>query len=134
MRVQAIIVSKGEAKMGEVEVGKPSRSEVLVETKACGICMGEVYSFTGKLSGGHAMGHEGVGIVAEVGEEVKNVKPEDKVTTLGGPALAAFYKTACQNVAKIPDDVHDLTSWISEPAACAVNGIRGMHACKREKD
>ncbi|MEM2885913.1 MAG: zinc-binding dehydrogenase [Thermoproteota archaeon] len=47
------------------------------------------------------------------------------MTALGGPAFAEFYLTDCRNAAKIPDDVEDFAPWISEPLACAVNGIRG---------
>jgi len=125
MKVQAIILSKGVAEIGEINVDSPSGDEVLIETRACGICMGDVYAFQGKLPGGRAMGHEGVGIVAEVGEKVENVNCGEKVTTLGGPAFAQLYKTSCRNVAKVPDDVEDLACWISEPLACVVNGIRG---------
>lgn len=125
MKAQAIIISPGEAKLGEIDLPDIGRSDVLVQTKVCGICMGDIYVFQGKLPGHEAMGHEGVGVVAEVGEDVRNVKRGDKVTTLGGPAFAEVYGTGCQNVSKIPDNMEDLALWISEPPACVVNGIRG---------
>ncbi len=125
MKGQAIFLSKGVAKTVDTEVDKPRRNEVLIETKACGICMGDVYVYRGKVPGGRVMGHEGVGIVAEIGEAVKNVKVGDKVTTLGGPAFAEYYKADCRSVERIPEDAEDLVVWISEPAACVVNGIRG---------
>jgi len=87
--------------------------------------MGDIYVYEGKVKSENAMGHEGVGVVANVGEGVRNVKCGDKVTTLGGPAFADCYLTDYRNVAKIPDDIEDFTLWISEPPACAVNGIRG---------
>lgn len=124
MKAYGVLLDKGRA---EIEVAEPDKDEVLIETKACGICMGDVYVFQRKLPGGSVMGHEGVGVVAEIGENVKNVKPGDKVTTLGGPAYAEYYKTKSHNVAKIPEDVNenDLVYWISEPLACAVTGIKG---------
>jgi len=125
VKAQAILLSKASARIVDIEVGKPGRNEVLIQTKACGICMGDVYVFRGKVQGCGAVGHEGVGIVTEVGEDVKNVKVGDKVTTLGGPAFAQYYKTNCRSVERIPEDVEDLASWISEPPACVVNGIRG---------
>ncbi|MEM2939332.1 MAG: zinc-binding dehydrogenase [Candidatus Bathyarchaeia archaeon] len=127
MKAYSLFLDKGRAEVAEIEVAKPGKDEVLIETKACGICMGDVYVFQGKLKGGNVMGHEGVGVVAEIGENVKNVKPGDRVTTLGGPAFAEYYKTRGHNVAKIPDDVdeNDLIYWISEPLACAVTGIKG---------
>ncbi|HIE14787.1 TPA: hypothetical protein EYP70_05900 [Candidatus Bathyarchaeota archaeon] len=125
METEGILLSQGVAKKVRFELGDLGRDEVLIETKACGICMGEIHVYRGKLPGGRVMGHEGVGVVAEVGEDVNNVEVGDKVTTLGGPALAKYYKTKSRNVAKIPPDMRDYALWISEPLACAVNGIRG---------
>lgn len=125
MKVQGISLSKGIAKTVAIKVDKPRKGEVLVETKACGVCMGDVYVFQGKVPGGKVMGHEGVGIVVEAGEDVKNVECGDKVTTLGGPAFAELYKTDYRNLIKIPENVQDLVYWISEPLACVVNGIKG---------
>ncbi|MEM2087387.1 MAG: zinc-binding dehydrogenase [Thermoproteota archaeon] len=124
MRTRAVILSKNEARISEIDIDEPKRDEVLIETKACGICMSEVHVFEGRLPGGQLAGHEGAGVVIEVGEEVDSVKPGDKVTTLGGPAFADLYKTSKQNVAKIPENVEDLAYWVSEPLACVVNGIR----------
>ncbi|MEM1508090.1 MAG: zinc-binding dehydrogenase [Candidatus Bathyarchaeia archaeon] len=128
-RMRGIFLDKSVAKIVEADIPKPRRNEVLIETKACGICMGEVYVFQGKLPGGKIMGHEGVGIVAEVGEDVKDIKPGDKVTALGGPAFAEYYKTERRNVAKIPENIDekDLIYWVSEPLACAVTGIKGSN-------
>jgi len=125
METEGIFLSHGLAKKVRIELGGLGRDEVLIETKACGICMGDIYVYEGKLPGGRVMGHEGVGIVAEVGEDVENVKTGDVVTTLGGPAFAEHYKTKSRNVAKIPSNVEDYALWISEPLACVVNGIRG---------
>jgi len=125
MKTKGIMISKGLAKTVEINVDELGRNEVLIETKACGICMGDVYTFQGKLAGGKVMGHEGVGVVAEVGEGVKNVQVGDRVTALGGPAFAEYYKADCRSVAKIPKGIEDLACWISEPSACVVNGIRG---------
>jgi len=125
MRSRGILVSKERAEIVEIEVDNPGRDEVLIETKACGICMEEVYIYRGLLPGGRVVGHEGVGAVVKVGEDVKNVDVGDMVTTLGGPAFAEYYKTKGCNVARIPSDIDDYTLWISEPLACVVNGIRG---------
>lgn len=59
MRVQALFITKGTARIEEIDVDEPCGNEVLIETKACGICMGDVYTFQGKLLGSRAMGHEG---------------------------------------------------------------------------
>jgi len=125
MKTKGIFLSRGIAKIVEVELGDLGKDEVLIETKACGICMGEIHVYRGDLPGGRVMGHEGVGIVSDVGEDVQNVKIGDKVTALGGPAFSEYYKTSSNRVAKIPSHVEDYALWISEPLACVVNGIRG---------
>ncbi len=125
MKAQGVFLSEGVAKTVEIDVEEPSKNEVLIRTKACGICMWEINVFQGKIPGEGVMGHEGAGIVAAVGEAVKNVKVGDKVTALGGSAFAEFFKSDYRNVAKVPDDVKDFSYWISEPIACVVNGIRG---------
>jgi threonine dehydrogenase-like Zn-dependent dehydrogenase len=127
MKAHAIRISKGLVEIVDVEIEKPGKGEVLIETKACGICMSEVYMFTGKLSGGRIAGHEGVGIVSAIGDGVSGVDIGDRVTTIGGPAFAEYYKTSIRNIEKIPDYVtdEDIVYWISEPLACVVNAIKG---------
>jgi len=51
MRARGILVSKGRAEIVEVEVHALGRDEVLIETRACGICMEEVYIYRGFASG-----------------------------------------------------------------------------------
>lgn len=125
IKTNVIYISSGKAVLKQREFNKPIKDKVLIETKACGICMGDIYAFQGKLSGGQPFGHEGVGIVKEVGEDVHNFKPGDKVTSLGWPAFAESYIAEANTVSKIPDDVENYAIWISEPIACVVNGIRG---------
>jgi Zn-dependent alcohol dehydrogenase len=64
MKTRGMWVSKGSAKIVETVVAKPAQDEVLIETKACGICQGDVYVYQGKRPGGRVRGHEGAGIVA----------------------------------------------------------------------
>jgi len=45
--------------------------------------MEEVYIYGGLLPSGRVVGHEGVGTVVKVGEDVENVDVGDVVTTLG---------------------------------------------------
>jgi threonine dehydrogenase-like Zn-dependent dehydrogenase len=125
MKTIGIYISKGVAKNVNININKLRPSEVLIKTKVCGICMGDIYTFKGNLPGGDVMGHEGVGVVVDVGKNVKNINEGDYVTTLGGPAFAEYHKADYHNVAKIPKKIKDFAIWIAEPAACAVNGIRG---------
>ena len=71
-----------------VEIGGPKAGEVLVEVMATGICHTDAYTLSGLDSEGKfpaILGHEGAGIVREVGEGVTSVKPGDHVIPLYTP-------------------------------------------------
>jgi L-iditol 2-dehydrogenase len=57
--------------------------DVLIEVKACGICGSDVHGMdgsTGRRRPPIIMGHEASGVIAEVGGDVDNWKPGDRVT------------------------------------------------------
>ncbi|MGL5075637.1 MAG: S-(hydroxymethyl)glutathione dehydrogenase/class III alcohol dehydrogenase [Waterburya sp.] len=71
-----------------VQLEAPQPGEVLVEIKATGVCHTDAYTLSGADPEGlfpTILGHEGAGIVAEVGEGVTSVKPGDKVIPLYTP-------------------------------------------------
>ncbi|MDB5512824.1 MAG: adhC [Enterovirga sp.] len=71
-----------------VEIGGPKAGEVLVEVMATGICHTDAYTLSGMDSEGKfpaILGHEGAGIVREVGAGVTSVKPGDHVIPLYTP-------------------------------------------------
>lgn len=68
-----------------VQLEGPKAGEVLVEIKATGVCHTDAYTLSGKDSEGifpSILGHEGAGIVREVGPGVKSLKPGDRVIPL----------------------------------------------------
>jgi S-(hydroxymethyl)glutathione dehydrogenase/alcohol dehydrogenase len=69
----------------EVDLDGPKEGEVLVEIMATGICHTDAYTLDGLDSEGifpSILGHEGAGIVREVGPGVTSVKPGDHVIPL----------------------------------------------------
>lgn len=71
-----------------VNLEGPKAGEVLVEIKASGICHTDAYTLSGADPEGlfpAILGHEGAGIVVEVGEGVKSVKVGDHVIPLYTP-------------------------------------------------
>ena len=64
-----------------VTLDKPKIGEVLVKMKATGICHSDLSIINGTIRWKlpSVLGHEGAGIVEEVGEGVSNVKPGDHV-------------------------------------------------------
>jgi threonine dehydrogenase-like Zn-dependent dehydrogenase len=75
----------GAMEVKELPTPKPGPGEVLVKMKAAGICYSDVMILTNKYKGRVPvpipliMGHEGAGVVSEVGEGVEHVKAGDKV-------------------------------------------------------
>jgi S-(hydroxymethyl)glutathione dehydrogenase/alcohol dehydrogenase len=72
----------------EVELDPPRAGEALVRLVACGVCHTDLYTASGADPSGYAptiLGHEGAGVVEEVGEGVSSVAPGDHVVTLFSP-------------------------------------------------
>jgi S-(hydroxymethyl)glutathione dehydrogenase / alcohol dehydrogenase len=72
----------------EVDLEGPKAGEVLVEVKATGICHTDAYTLDGLDSEGifpSILGHEGAGIVKEIGAGVTTLKPGDHVIPLYTP-------------------------------------------------
>src|SRR6266436_3895574 len=72
----------------ELDLDGPKAGEVLVEIKATGICHTDAYTLDGFDSEGifpSILGHEGAGIVREVGQGVTSVKPGDHAIPLYTP-------------------------------------------------
>ena len=71
-----------------VKVDGPRKGEVLVEIKATGICHTDAFTLSGDDPEGlfpAILGHEGAGIVVEVGEGVTSLRPGDHVIPLYTP-------------------------------------------------
>jgi S-(hydroxymethyl)glutathione dehydrogenase/alcohol dehydrogenase len=71
-----------------IQLEEPKAGEVLVEIKATGICHTDAYTLSGKDPEGlfpAILGHEGAGVVVEVGPEVTSLKPGDHVIPLYVP-------------------------------------------------
>ncbi len=71
-----------------VQLDGPRAGEVLVEIKATGICHTDAFTLSGDDPEGlfpAILGHEGAGVVVEVGEGVKSVAPGDHVIPLYTP-------------------------------------------------
>jgi S-(hydroxymethyl)glutathione dehydrogenase/alcohol dehydrogenase len=68
-----------------VDLEAPKAGEVLIEIKATGVCHTDAYTLSGADPEGlfpTILGHEGAGVIAEVGEGVKSLKPGDRVIPL----------------------------------------------------
>ena len=82
----AVAFAAGEPlKVVEIDVAPPRRGEVLVKITHTGVCHTDAYTLSGDDPEGlfpAVLGHEGAGIVIEVGEGVTSLKPGDHVIPL----------------------------------------------------
>jgi len=90
MKVRAAVAHTPKSKLSveTVDLEGPRAGEVLVELKATGICHTDEYTLSGKDSEGLfpcILGHEGAGVVVDVGAGVKSVKKGDHVIPLYTP-------------------------------------------------
>jgi S-(hydroxymethyl)glutathione dehydrogenase/alcohol dehydrogenase len=67
----------------DVAIGKPGPHEVLIRTKAAGVCHSDLHFVEGKYPYPlpAVLGHESAGVVEQVGSEVRTVKVGDHVIT-----------------------------------------------------
>jgi L-iditol 2-dehydrogenase len=136
----------------EFEIPTIGPDEVLVKVVACGVCGTDVEAYQGKVPRGWTitypfrMGHELAGTVVEVGKNVTNVKPGDRVVPDGrlicgycyhcrrgmfsacenqgyfSGGLAQYSNYPFRNLTKIPEGVSLEEAAFAEPLACVING------------
>src|SRR5476649_1368478 len=90
MDVRAAVAHKSGAPLSieTVQLQGPRAGEVLVEIKATGVCHTDAFTLSGEDPEGifpAILGHEGAGIVVEVGKGVTSLKPGDHVIPLYTP-------------------------------------------------
>ncbi|MDD3381534.1 MAG: S-(hydroxymethyl)glutathione dehydrogenase/class III alcohol dehydrogenase [Rugosibacter sp.] len=90
MKIKAAVAYQAGAPLSieMVDLAGPKAGEVLVEIKASGVCHTDAFTLSGDDPEGifpAVLGHEGAGIVVEVGAGVTSVKPGDHVIPLYTP-------------------------------------------------
>jgi D-arabinose 1-dehydrogenase-like Zn-dependent alcohol dehydrogenase len=113
----------GQGYFTEVEYTVPeiSADEIRVEAVITGVCRSDIDMMMGDFPALplHMQGHEGVGRVTAVGDNLINsVNVGDIVATRGEPAYADVYNCKNREFVVVP---HAEPKYILEPVACAVN-------------
>jgi S-(hydroxymethyl)glutathione dehydrogenase/alcohol dehydrogenase len=90
MEIRAAVLEEFGAPLAvqDLDLAEPRAGEVLVRLVACGVCHTDLYTASGADPSGYApavLGHEGAGVVEQVGEGVRLVSPGDHVVTLFSP-------------------------------------------------
>jgi S-(hydroxymethyl)glutathione dehydrogenase/alcohol dehydrogenase len=105
----AVTDAQGRFVVEETEVGAPGPGEVLVEMRASGICHTD-WDIVTRQRKHWAMGHEGAGVVREVGAGVVHVAPGDRVVLNWAiPCGQCFQcvrgnESICENKPTVPTD------------------------------
>ena len=87
-RAAVAFAAKKPLEIVELDLEGPKAGEVLVEIKATGICHTDYYTLSGADPEGLfpcVLGHEGAGVVVEVGAGVRSLKKGDHVIPLYTP-------------------------------------------------
>jgi NADPH:quinone reductase len=111
-----------------VERPRPAPGHVLVRIEGCGVCGSSLPVWEGRpwfdypLAPG-APGHEGWGVVEELGDEVETPTPGTRVALLSQNAFAEYDVAAASEVVPLPPEL-DGVPFPGEAVGCAVNVIR----------
>src|SRR5256885_10100954 len=90
MKVRAAVLEQFGAplEVQELDLAEPRGGEVLVRLVACGVCHTDLYTASGADPSGYAptvLGHEGAGVVEQVGDGVTSLAVCDHGVTLLSP-------------------------------------------------
>lgn len=102
----------------EKQIQKPN--EVKIKLTYCGVCMSEHYDWL-TATKPRAFGHEPVGVVVEVGEDVKKLQVGDRVSGLFS-GRSEYVVSEENRVFKLPDSISD-TEGVLEPLACLISAV-----------
>src|SRR4051812_48609023 len=122
-----VIGEKGLEIRDDVPQPKPKPTEVVVRVRAAGLNRAELQMASGHKHGGAGgvgslIGLEWAGEVAEVGSEVKHLKPGDRVMCTGSGGYAEYAVTDAGYASPVPANN---MSW--EQAATLPVALRTMH-------
>lgn len=144
----------GDLRVEEEPVPEISDMEVLIKTRACGVCTGEVMPWYIEKKAPLVIGHEPSGEVVKVGKGVKGLKEGDRVFVHHhGPCMNCRFckrgdyvqcpqwkhkgihpgglseyirvtETGLRDTLKLPDNLTYEEATLVEPVACVVKSLR----------
>jgi D-arabinose 1-dehydrogenase-like Zn-dependent alcohol dehydrogenase len=117
-----VLQTTGDGVFSETDYELPfiGATDIRVSAVMTGVCRSDIDMMQGNFGPLplNMQGHEGLGIVVEVGSEVVDVSTGDFVATRGEPAYADYYNVRKDEYVKVPEAD---PKYIIEPVACGVN-------------
>lgn len=129
-KMKAVItVAPGKSVIREIEKPVMDDDSVMIKIKYCGVCHSEHWDWA-HCQQETGFGHEPMGVIVEVGKNVKDFKVGDRVSGLWGstlPGAGAMVEYSVANVSKstlikLPDDIRD-EDLIVEPLSCMFSAV-----------
>lgn len=131
---QAVLVEPKKFDIIEKEIPALAPNEVLIRVVSSGLCHSDMPTYYGQSAMsrdeyGHyymdkgfayprGIGHEGVGVIEDVGRDVKTLKVGDWVGGPMGPAFASHIVALASMCIPIPADTPDIKYCLVEPLTC----------------
>jgi threonine dehydrogenase-like Zn-dependent dehydrogenase len=122
----AVIAGSRTLQISSVPKPAPAAGQVRVRLEGCGVCASSLPVWEGRewfnypIDSG-APGHEGWGVVDEVGDGVESVKAGERVAFLSGRAFAEYDLADEGSLIRIPDE---FKIYPGEAIGCAMNIFR----------
>ncbi|HML47647.1 MAG TPA: zinc-binding dehydrogenase [Clostridia bacterium] len=113
----------------EIRTVTPNDDQLLIKLKYVGVCMSEHYGWA-TAKAGDAFGHEPMGVIAQVGKNVKGFEVGERVSGLWGSTLPgaggmveyALADPKKDTVVKLPEGYRDV-DFLLEPLACLMSAV-----------
>jgi len=124
----AVVTAPGKVEIREVPKPEPGPGQVRVRLEGSGVCASNLTPWEGPEwmafpTRPGDLGHEGWGTIDAVGDHVGDLRPGDRVATLGTRAYAEYDVADASGVATIPEELGN-TPFPGEPFGCAMNIFR----------
>lgn len=123
----AVLVEPGQFVIKERAKPQPGPGQVLLAMEGSGVCASDLPSFQGRAWFDYPMppgepGHEGWGVVEQVGDRVEELSVGDRVAALTYRAYATHDVADAKNCVKLPESLKN-RPFPGEPVGCAVNVV-----------